>query len=85
MKIQNHSIRSARSAGFSLAELMVVIVIIGLLATFVLPNVFAKFGKAQMTKAKGDLKILYGAVDEYRMDNAGRLPDSLEALVQDVS
>lgn len=73
---------AARStAGFSLAELMVVIVIIGLLATVVVPNVMSKLGKANLTKAKNDLRAIAEAVDSYRMDNGMRFPDSLEDLV----
>jgi general secretion pathway protein G len=70
-------------AGFSLAELMVVIVIIGLLATLVVPNVVAKLGKANRTKAKADIVALDKAVEDYVIDNNGRYPDSLEQLVQE--
>jgi general secretion pathway protein G len=77
-----HLSRSVR-AGFSLAELMVVIVIIGLLATLVVPNVVAKLGKANRTKAKADIVALDKAVEDYVIDNNGRYPDSLEQLVQE--
>ncbi|MEM6672664.1 MAG: type II secretion system major pseudopilin GspG [Planctomycetota bacterium] len=80
MKIRSNTGRGLR-AGFSLAELMVVIVIIGLLATFVVPNVMSKFTTAQLTKAKADLKTIADAVESYRMDNSARFPDDLEALV----
>ena len=73
--------RNARRAGFTLAELMVVIVIIGLLATLVVPNVMKKLFAANRAKAKGDIIALVNAVDSYAMDNKGKYPDNLEALV----
>jgi len=73
--------RSNRSAGFSLAELMVVIVIIGLLATVVVPNLMSKFGTAQIGKAKADITNIEQQVTAYQIDNVGRLPESLEVLV----
>jgi general secretion pathway protein G len=79
MRIQ---LRNPR-AGFTLAELMVVIVIIGLLATLVVPNVVAKLGKANTTKARADIVQIAKAVEDYVIDNNGRFPDSLEALVQE--
>lgn len=72
--------RNAR-AGFTLAELMVVIVIIGLLATLVVPNVVRKLFVANRAKAKADIVQLEQAVNEYAIENAGRFPDSLEVLV----
>ena len=74
--------RRAR-AGFTLAELMVVIVIIGLLATLVVPNVVSKLARANVTKAKADIVNIAKAVDDYIINNNGRLPDSIEVLVQE--
>jgi general secretion pathway protein G len=81
MKIQRRP-SAAQSAGFSLAELMVVIVIIGLLATVVVPNVVSKLGSASKTKAKADITAIDSAVESFQMDNSARLPESLEALVE---
>lgn len=67
--------------GFSLAELMVVIVIIGLLATLVVPNVVARLKVAFGGKAKADITALASALDDYAINNGGRYPDSLEELV----
>jgi general secretion pathway protein G len=73
--------RKNRRSGFSLAELMVVIVIIGLLATLVVPNVMKKLFVANATKAKADITAIEGAVEQYAVENAGRYPDSLDVLV----
>lgn len=75
--------RQDSRAGFTLAELMVVIVIIGLLATLVVPNVVSKLGKANKTKAKADIVQIAKAVEDYVINNNGRFPDSIEALVQE--
>lgn len=62
-------VRPPRPNGFTLVELMVVIVIIGLLATIVLINVLPATGKARVTKAKADISTLEQAMDQYRLDN----------------
>jgi general secretion pathway protein G len=73
--------RAPRTGGFTLAELMVVIVIIGLLATLVVPNVVRKLFVANEAKAKADIIAIESALDEYAISNSGRYPESLEALV----
>ena len=55
--------------GFSLVELMVVIFIIGLLATVVLINVLPSQEKAMRVKAQGDIATLAQAMEMYRLDN----------------
>lgn len=66
--------------GFTLVELMVVIVIIGLLATVVLINVLPSQDKAMATKARADIATLEQAMDMYRLDNFS-YPSDLNALV----
>jgi len=78
MKIQP---RAARTAGFSLAEMMVVIVILGLLATLVVPNVIDHLKRAIRQKATTDITTIAKAIDSYAIVNGGRYPESLEALV----
>jgi general secretion pathway protein G len=67
--------------GFTLAEMMVVIVIIGLLMTLVVPNIIRRFFQAQSVKAKADIVAIVGSLDEYAINNSGKFPDSLEPLV----
>ena len=58
-----------RRDGFTLVELMVVIVIIGLLATVVVINVLPAQDRAQVQKARADIAVLEQAVESYRLDN----------------
>jgi general secretion pathway protein G len=58
-----------REAGFTLTELMVVIFIIGLLATVVMVNVLPSQDKAMVTKAQADIATLETALEQYRLDN----------------
>ena len=61
--------RKRAQAGFTLIEIMVVIVIIGLLSTFVVLNVLPSQDQAMVEKAKADISLLEQAVDMYRLDN----------------
>ena len=65
--------------GFSLVELMVVIFIIGLLATVVLINVLPSQDKAMRVKAQGDIATLGQAMEMYRLDNLA-YPGAAEGL-----
>ena len=80
MNTETQSPRARR--GFTLAEMMVVIVIIGLLMTLVVPNIIKRFFQAQSTKAKADIVAIRHALDEYAINNSGKYPESLEPLVQ---
>jgi len=73
--------RDRRQGGFSLAELMVVIVIIGLLVTLVGSNVIRNLFKGQEGAAKADIISIETALSQYAVENNGRYPDSLESLV----
>lgn len=61
--------RRARRAGFTLVEMMVVIVILGLLATVVAINVLPNQEKAMKGKARADVSVLEQALESYRLDN----------------
>jgi general secretion pathway protein G len=65
--------------GFSLIELMVVMVIIGLLAALVAPRLFPKLGKGKQAAAKAQIELLGQALDQYRLDT-GTYPTSQEGL-----
>ena len=68
-----------RERGFSLVELMVVIVIIGLLATVVIINVMPAADRAATTKARADISSLEQAIEMYRLDHMA-YPDADEGL-----
>lgn len=61
--------RKRDERGFTLTELMVVIFIIGLLATVVLINVLPSQDRAMVTKARADISTLENAMEQYRLDN----------------
>lgn len=71
-------------AGFTLTELMVVIFIIGLLATVVLVNVLPSRDQAMVEKARADIRLLEQALELYRMDMLvyPTTEQGLEALVE---
>ncbi|SJZ71198.1 type II secretion system major pseudopilin GspG [Novilysobacter spongiicola] len=73
-----------RAAGFTLVELMVVIVIIGLLATVVMINVMPSQDRAMVEKARADVSVLEQAVETFRLENLvyPRTEQGLDALVQ---
>ena len=76
---------SGRSAehGFTLVELMVVLVILGLLATIVIINVLPSQDKAMVTKAKADIALLDQGLEMYKLNNLAypSPTDGLQALV----
>ncbi|NKE67815.1 type II secretion system protein GspG [Ramlibacter sp. RBP-2] len=77
------ALRRARQAGFTLIELMVVLVIIGVLAALIVPNVLDRADDARATAAKTDVNNLMQALKLYRLDNQ-RYPTTeqgLQALV----
>lgn len=55
--------------GFTLIEIMVVIVVLGMLAALVAPNIFSNVGSARETTARSQIELLGAALDAYRLDN----------------
>ena len=68
-----------KSLGFTLLELLVVMVIIGLLASYVGPKYFSQLGKSEATTAKAQIKGIEKALDTFRLD-MGRYPRTEEGL-----
>lgn len=71
-------------SGFTLLELLVVLLIIALLAGYVGPKLFGEVGKAKTKTAASQMKSIAGALDQYRLDT-GRYPSNelgLNALTQ---
>ena len=65
--------------GFTLIEIMVVVVILAILGTLVAPQILGRIDEARVTKAKNDLRLYESALDLYRMDNY-RYPTSDQGL-----
>lgn len=69
-----------KQQGFTLMELLIVMAIIGLLATLIAPGIIKKFGGAQYDAAKARVGVIETAIGTYRLD-VGKYPRSLEELV----
>ena len=69
--------------GFTLIEIMVVVVILGVLAALVAPNILGRTGDARITAAKSDINSIGNALDLYKLDNHSypSTDQGLEALV----
>ena len=74
-----------KQSGFTLIEVMVVIVILGVLAALIVPNVMGRGEKAKVDTTEITLSGTAGALDQYKLDN-GRYPSmqdgGLEALIK---
>lgn len=70
-------------AGFTLIEILVVLVILGLLIAIVAPNVMERIPEAQITKARADIRALESALNLYKLDNFNypNTDQGLEALI----
>lgn len=73
-----------RSRGFTLIEVMVVIVILGILAAVIVPKIMDRPDEARIVKAKNDIRVLQNQLELYRLDNFDypTTDQGLEALVQ---
>ncbi len=68
-----------KQRGFTLLELLVVMVIIGLLAGYVGPRFFSQIGKSEVNTAKAQIDAFEKGLDQYRLD-VGRYPSSEQGL-----
>ena len=68
-----------RFSGFTLIEILIVIVILGLLASLVAPNLFNKVGSSKQKTAKAQMQMISTALDTYRLD-IGTYPEKLDEL-----
>lgn len=75
----NMNKRQGPQSGFTLLELLVVLVIIGLLVGYVAPRYFAQVGKSEVKVARAQLKALEDSLDQYRLD-VGRYPTSEQGI-----
>jgi general secretion pathway protein G len=69
-----------RRRGFTLIEILVVVVIIAILAAVVVPNVLSRIADAKNAAAISDITAFNNAMDQYKLD-AGDYPSSLDALI----
>jgi len=76
-------LRRCQQQGFTLIEIMVVVIIIGILAAIVAPNVIGRVDDAQITKAKAEINNIESALKFYRLDNFAypTTEQGLQALV----
>jgi general secretion pathway protein G len=77
--LQPIATHSRRNGGFTLLELLVVLVILGLLAGYVAPRYFSQVGKSEVTTAQAQIVGLEKALDQYRIDT-GRYPSTEQGL-----
>ena len=71
--------RPSSPRGFTLIEVLVVIVILGILAAIIVPNIMDKPGEARITKARSDIRAIESALNIYRLDHH-RYPTTDEGL-----
>lgn len=69
-----------KQSGFSLIEIMVVVVILGILASIVVPKIISRPDEARVVKAKQDVLSIQNALDLYKLDN-GTYPTTDQGLM----
>ncbi|MES2322061.1 MAG: type II secretion system major pseudopilin GspG [Pseudomonadota bacterium] len=82
--MQTGSKRPLRQRGFTLVEIMVVVMIIGILGALVVPKLIGRVGESRITAARSDIAVLMQSLKMYKLDNQ-RYPTTeqgLQALVE---
>ena len=82
MKNKRHEKHLSKRSGFTLIEIILVVVIIGILAGIAIPRMGGKTEKAKISQAKSNITALGMAIQEYEMMN-GEYPSSLEQLLDE--
>jgi general secretion pathway protein G len=74
------SLRAARSQGFTLMEILLVLALLGIVISIVMPKVFTSFGSGQTKAAKIQIRQIAGNLEMYRVD-CGSYPEAIDALI----
>jgi len=82
MKETRHNQHLSKKSGFTMIEIILVVIIIGILAGIAIPRMGGKTEKAQMSQAKSNIAALGMAIQEYEMMN-GNYPSSLDGLLDE--
>ena len=77
--MNNTILKKNKQKGFTLIEVMVVVIILGILAAIVVPKIMSRPDEAKITKVKADINNIESALDLYKLDN-GFYPSTTQGL-----
>ena len=77
----NNRPHSRRARGFTLLEIVIVLIILGTMMAFLAPKIFEQMGKAKSSEARIRIQQLAGNIEIYKLE-VGRVPENLQALVK---